>query len=50
MQKEEKEQTGTTDSNAEKPVSLFGAKFEEVAAALLKTRPKPNDNGDGNGK
>ena len=28
-------------SNAEKPVSLFGAKFEEVVGALLKTKPKP---------
>ena len=28
-------------SNAEKPVSLFGAKFEKVLGALLKTpRPK----------
>ena len=30
-------------ANAEKPISLFGAKFEEVLGVLLKTKPKPKE-------
>jgi len=32
-------------SGAEKPVSLWGASFSEVLAALLKTKPMPKENG-----
>jgi len=34
-------------SGAEKPVSLWGASFTEVLAALLKTRPMPKGSRDG---
>lgn len=30
-------------SNAEKPISLWGASFREVVGALLKTRPMTKD-------
>jgi hypothetical protein len=32
-------------SGAEKPVSLWGASFTEVLAALLKTKPMPRQDG-----
>jgi len=38
-----KEAIQTNKSGAEKPVSLWGASFTEVLAALLKTKPMPKD-------
>ena len=38
------------NSNAEKPISLFGAKFEEVVGALLKTKPKPKEKKNDNNR
>jgi hypothetical protein len=38
-----KEAIQTNKSGAEKPVSLWGASFTEVLAALLKTRPMPKE-------
>jgi hypothetical protein len=42
--KSKKKDTVNTDkSGAEKPVSLWGASFTEVLAALLKTKPMPKE-------
>jgi hypothetical protein len=38
-----KETKDVNKSGAEKPVSLWGASFTEVIAALLKTKPKPKE-------
>jgi len=32
---------------AEKPISLAGAKFKDILAALLQTRPMPKNGGKG---
>jgi len=35
---------GQNKSGAEKPVSLWGASFQDVIKALLKTEPMPKEN------
>jgi len=38
------ETVNTNKSGAEKPVSLWGASFTDVLAALLKTKPMTKEN------
>ncbi len=38
-----KETEKANKSGAEKPVSLWGPKFNDVLAALLKTKPMPKE-------
>lgn len=39
----EKEKKEQNKSGAEKPVSLWGASFQDVVQALLKTKPMPKE-------
>lgn len=48
--KKKTEEKKPNKSGAEKPVSLWGASFQDVIKALLKTKPEPKKDKHNKGK
>ena len=48
MDKNKEKELEKEHSNAEKPISLAGAKLSDVLKALLETKPMPKEHEDNN--